>query len=402
MTSRSLPLFAICSLGVTQIIGYGTLYYSFSLLAPSMARDFQTSDEWIFAALSAALLAGGLLAPWLGRLTDRFGAAQIMTAGSAIAAAALIICAASENSLAFAATLTVTEIAANLVQYGAAFALLVQLNPLVARRSIVYLTLIAGFASTLFWPLTSWLLHTQTWQQIYLIFAGLHLLICLPLHYALTRSVAAARRQQQNNPVAVMTITGALPASQRHKGLILLLAAFSVQSLISSAILVHMVPLLSALGLAGSAAFIGAVFGPAQVASRLINMLAGNNLSPVQLAIIAAILMTSALAVLMSGAPFIPAAILFTCLFGFGNGLFSIISGTLPLSLFGNSGYGTMQGKLMSARLIVSAIAPFAMATGLSKTNAHITLTVIIVTGLTGILFYLQIRRLLNTETTEK
>jgi len=78
----------------------------------------------------------------------------MMTIGSILAAISLILCSFSPNALTFAGALTIIEIAANLVQYGAAFALLVQLAPNVAQRSILYLTRIAGFASTIFWPIT--------------------------------------------------------------------------------------------------------------------------------------------------------------------------------------------------------------------------------------------------------
>lgn len=393
MTDQCLPIYAILSLGLTQIIGYGTLYYSFSVLAPSIADGYQATTEWVYGILSIALLTGGLLAPWLGKLIDRLGAAQIMTVGSAFAALALIICAISPNSLAFIATLTIVEVAANLVQYGAAFALLVQIKPVVAQRSIVYLTLIAGFASTIFWPLTSLLLQWLTWQQIYLVFAGLHLVICLPLHYSLTRTSKITHNQRKNNDKETPAVDGAMPQASRRMGFTVLLAAFSLQALISSAILVHMIPLLSVLGLAKSAAFIGAVFGPSQVASRLINMMAGKNLSPVNLAIIAASLIALSAMILMIGAPYIPAAILFACLFGFGNGLFSIISGSLPLFLFGSTGYGAMQGKLMSARLVLSAIAPFAMAFALKNTSVYITLAIIIAISMAGGSLYFIIKQ---------
>lgn len=166
MSAERLPIAAIAGLGLTQNIGYGTLYYSFSILAPSMARDFSVSNEWIFGALSVALLAGGFRSP-LGKWIDRYGAGRMMTIGSILAAVALILCSLSSNALVFAGTLTIIEIAANLVQYGAAFALLVQLAPNVAQRSITYLTLIAGFASTIFWPITTTLQHWLTATDLF-------------------------------------------------------------------------------------------------------------------------------------------------------------------------------------------------------------------------------------------
>ncbi|GAA5542113.1 MFS transporter [Brucella sp. NBRC 113783] len=239
MSAERFPIAAIAGLGLTQNIGYGTLYYSFSILAPSMARDFSVSNEWIFGALSVALLAGGFLAPWLGKWIDRYGAGRMMTTGSILAAISLVLCSFSPNALAFAGALTIIEIAANLVQYGAAFALLVQLAPNVAQRSITYLTLIAGFASTIFWPIITTLQHWITWQQTYLLFACLHLFLCVPVHLLLTRSIAKSGRKRSTNGAVTTACSGDLPAHQRRKGFVLILVAFSTQALVAAAILVH-------------------------------------------------------------------------------------------------------------------------------------------------------------------
>lgn len=153
MPEARLPIAAIILLGITQIIGYGTLFYSFSILAPSMARNFGYSTEWVFGLLSGALLLAGFAAPWMGKAMDRFGAGRVMSFGTITASLALLLCSIAPGFLAFAVFLVFLELAANLVQYGAAFALLVQLRPSVAARSITYLTLIAGFASTLFWQM---------------------------------------------------------------------------------------------------------------------------------------------------------------------------------------------------------------------------------------------------------
>ena len=354
------PVAAIAALGLTQIIGYGSLYYSFSILAPDMARDLHWSSEWIFGALSVALLIGGLAAPVMGTWIDRFGAGRIMTSGSAIAAAALVACAFAPGRIAFVAALIGIEIASNLVQYGAAFALLVQIRPRVAQRSITYLTLIAGFGSTIFWPVTTALHAHLSWQNVYLIFAALHLAICLPTHAWLSRSVSQTRRQAGEE--AAKSVEPCLQPSARRPAFVLMVTGFALESFVNSALLVHMVPVMSALGLGAMAVMVGTLFGPSQVLSRFVNMVFGGGLSQLMLAIICAVLLPASLVVLIATAPSVPGALLFAVIFGLGSGLNSIVYGTLPLALFGSEGYGRRQGQIMSVRLIVSSMAPFELA----------------------------------------
>lgn len=385
MTQR-MPIGAILALGVTQNVGYGTLYYSFSILAPDMAESLSWPQEWIFGALSVALLIGGLSAPWLGVLIDRIGAGRVMTIGSAVAAAALVACAYAPGQGAYVMALVALEVSANLVQYGAAFALLVQLRPAVAQQSITYLTLIAGFASTIFWPITS-ALHAQlSWQNVYLIFAGLNLLVCLPLHAWLSYGLTVSRREAATNPAA--PVAGSLASSHRRMGFILMTTAFAVQYLASASVLVHMVPLLAGLGRGTTAALVGTLFGPSQVASRLINMLFGKHLDALHLAMISAALIPAGALVLDLTAPSILGAMVFAVVFGMGNGLLSIVSGTLPLALFGSEGYGKLQGKMMAARLIVSASAPVVMALAMEWLGFSLSLAAIVGLGLLALALF--------------
>lgn len=368
----------VAALGVSQIIGYGTLYYSFSVLAPSMAHDFGWTSEWIFGALSVALLASGGVAPWTGRWLDRFGAGRVMALGSVAATAALVACAATGSVTTFLPALVASQVAATFVQYGAAFSLLVQRQPETAQRNIVYLTLIAGFASTIFWPLTAWMHGFLGWRQVYLAFAGLHLLVCLPIHLLLSRKPdqergAGARRA----PPASAPQRGRLRDADRNAGFVLMTTAFALQSFISSAVLIHMLPMLAALGLGAAGVAAGTLFGPAQVASRLLNMLFAKNLAQLHLAIASAIMLVVALAVLTIATPSFWVAMLFASLFGLGSGLFSIVGGTLPLELFGHQGYGALQGRVMSVRLIVSAAAPFTFSFIMSHVGVGLALIVV-------------------------
>ncbi|RUY60430.1 MFS transporter, partial [Mesorhizobium sp. M7A.F.Ca.CA.001.09.2.1] len=260
MPERSVLRKAIWALGLTQIIGYGTLYYSFSILAPAMAREFGLTEGWVFAALSASLFAGSLFAPTAGRWADRFGAGRIMTVGSVAAAVALALCAVAPGRVSFVLGLLAMELASSFVLYSAAFVAIVQVGVPRPQRSITHLTLIAGFASTLFWPLTSALHAHLTWREVYLLFAALNLGLCLPIHAWLMRLSRrhATARSQEREPIPE---AGAPLDPWRGRAVFLLmLAGFATEGFVLSAILIHMVPLTAALGLGTAGLFVSTLF----------------------------------------------------------------------------------------------------------------------------------------------
>ncbi|ANK92083.1 MULTISPECIES: arsenite efflux MFS transporter ArsK [Rhizobium] len=389
------PVAAILALGLTQIIGYGTLYYSFSILAPDMARGLDWSAQWIFGALSAALLIGGLAAPAMGMWIDRFGAGRVMTVGSAIAAVALAGCAFAPGKAAFVAALIAVETTSNLVQYGAAFALLVQIRPRAAQRSITYLTLIGGFASTIFWPITTALHAHLSWQNVYLLFATLNLLVCLPIHALLARGAGTSGTGEKSG--TAKRIEAGLPAAARRPAFILMITGFALQSFVNAALLVHMVPVMLALGLGAMAVIVGTLFGPSQVLSRFVNMVFGGGLPQLTLAVISAVLLPAALVILLLTAPSVAGAVVFAVIFGLGSGLSSIVQGTLPLALFGSEGYGQRQGKVMSARLAVSSTAPFALAFLMGNIGVSWSLSITAAFGAASVAAFLAIRPLMRT-----
>jgi len=375
--SERVPFAAVAALGVTQIIGYGTLYYSFGQLTPAMAADFGWSGEWVYAALSGSLLVGGLMAPVSGRWADRHGAAMVMTAGSAAAAVALVLAALAPNGLTFVAGLIAVEVASTFVLYATAFAALAQASPQTAQRSITHLTLIAGFASTVFWPVTTWLQGHFGWREIYLIYAALNVVVCLPVHGGLM--LIGKRRRARCSGGAGVVPYPLVPKTRTSLGLGLMLAAFALLGFVSSAVTVHMLPMLAALGFGGAGVVVTTLFGPSQVLSRLVNMQFGRGLSQPMLAVVAAGLLPLGLATLVITAPSVGGAVAFAVLFGLGNGLSSIVSGTLPLVLFGPEAYGTRLGWISSARLVASALAPFvfaALAAGWSTQGAVVVIAV--------------------------
>ncbi|SMD01193.1 arsenite efflux MFS transporter ArsK [Rhizobium sp. RU36D] len=397
MSEQKAPARLIWALGATQIIGYGTLYYSFSILAPAIATDLVIPLDWLFGLLSVALLCGGLIAPKAGRWADRFGAGRLMVPGSLAAGIALLAAAFAPKATIFAISLVAMELASAFVLYGTAFTAIVQIGGRSAHRSITHLTLIAGFASTLFWPLTATLHEHLSWRSIYMIFAALNILVCLPIHGWI--SLLPRTSDKSETDAAKPTPQASAPASMPRNDLFLImLAAFAVQGLVLSSILVHMVPMVTAMGLGTAGLMISMLFGPAQVASRLTNMLFGGRLSQSMLAVIAALLLPTGLVLLFASSPWLPGVIVFALLFGFGSGLSSIIGGTLPLELFGRTGYGARLGWVTAARQFSSAFAPFAFAFSMERWGINQSLVIAITVGclsalLFGTIAFMQSRR---------
>ncbi|ODT16868.1 MAG: MFS transporter [Kaistia sp. SCN 65-12] len=394
------PVTAVLALGLTQIIGYGTLYFSFSVLAPAMGKEFALSTEWMFAAFSVALLVSGLSAPWIGAWIDRAGAGRVMTAGSLVAGLALGACALATNSILLALGLIAIQIASALVQYTSSFSLLVQINPARAQRTITQLTLIAGFSSTLSWPITTALHQHLDWHHVYLLYAALHLVICLPIHaWLMIRTRRNVDRGTGGAPVAAAPppVIGRVDEAARPRAFGLMLVGFAIQSFVTSTFLVHMLPMLSGLGLAQASVLVASVFGPAQVLSRFTNMVFGGRLSQRTLAIIASLFLPLATGILLLTAPSLAGAFGFAIVFGLSSGLASIVQGTLPLELFGSDGYGKRLGRLTSVRLVVSSAAPFAFALMTERLGIPEALSIIAGLGTLAVVAFLAIGPLLGS-----
>ena len=170
-----------------------------------------------------------------------------------------------------------------------------------------------------------------------------------------------------------------------------MLAGFAIEGFVLSAILLHMVPLLSVLGLGTAGVMVATLFGPAQVASRLINMVFGGRLPQTLLAVIAASLLAAGLLLLILTSPSISGIAAFVILFGLGSGLTSIVGGTLPLELFGRAGYGARLGWVSAARQFSSSFAPFVFAFMMAQWSVEISLWSLVFIGSGGAVVFLLI-----------
>lgn len=354
----------VVRLGTAQMLGWGSTYYLPALLAQPMARELGLPVTQAWAAFSAALLLSALLGPAAGRAIDRHGGRGVLALTSLVFAAGLAALSQAQGLVSMVLAWLLIGMAMGSGLYEAAFSTLVRLQGQGARNAITGITLLGGLASTVGWPLTGWMEAEWGWRGACLGWAGLHLLLGLPLNLSVPRAGPVAvswseppAQPQADTPAAAAT-PSASPAPPRHVAWALAYV-FAATWFISTAMAAHLPQLLVASGmtLAGAVA-VGALVGPAQVAGRLLEFGWLRRLHPLLSARCAAAAHPlGALAWMLAGPVAAPA---FAVLHGAGNGILTIAKGTLPLVFFGPQGYGLRQGWIMAPSRVAQAFAPLA------------------------------------------
>ncbi len=360
------PWRAVPVLGVTQILSWGTIFYTPVLIVPLIAAERGWSISFAMGGFSFGLLVAGLVSPYVGRSIDRFGGHVVMTIGSLIGALGLFLIVHADRPFAYYAVWMLLGVAMAANLYDSAFATLGRIFGLGARRPITALTLAGGFASTVSWPVTYLLIENVGWTGTYLVYAPLLACVAAPLHaLALPRSRFEAVVPAQNGreePVKVLPPYG-LP-------FILVASAFASYAFVPSGLSAHLLAIFGRTGIdAGTVVWIGALFGPAQVGARLIEFAFGRNLYPLWVVRFALSTLLCAFIMLALLGISTGTAAAFALLFGGANGLVTITRGAVPLALFGASGYGRLIGRLAGPFLLVQSAAPLVMAFVIEHTS---------------------------------
>lgn len=352
------PVRLIGVIGLTQILAWGSTFYLPAVLATPIARDSGWPVGNVVAGLSWGLLVAGFSAPRAGRLIDRFGGRPVLAASSLLLAAGLALLGLAPNLAIYFLAWTVLGTGMACGLYDAAFSTLGRLFGENARTAITGVTLVGGFASTLAWPAITGLEAQFGWRHTCLALAGVQLALALPLY------VLFIPRERQRHGQAAPAKKSGQPVGALHEArhLFLLVAVlFTLQSSIMSSLSVHLLDALRQLGFAASAALaVGMTIGPSQVVARLLEFSLWRTLHPTWSARGAVLLCFLGLALLIPADPVLAFAA--AALYGAGNGLLTIVRGTLPLALFGPQGYGARMGLLARPMLFAQAIAPLAMA----------------------------------------
>ena len=341
----------ISALGIVEILAWGSSFYLPAVLAGPIAENTGWPLAGVVGGLALGLLVAALASPHVGAAIHRRGGRPVLALAALLLAAGLTTLALAPVLPIYLAGWLIIGAGMGCGLYDPAFATLGRLYGAEARPAITTLTLWGGFASTVCWPLSAFLVAHVGWRGACLAYAGLHLGVTLPL-------VLLAIPRPPPLPETVndrRTGTAALSARERHAFLLMagvLILGGAIMSLVS----VHLITLLQARGVAlASAVSYGALIGPAQVGARIIEISFKGRHHPLWTLTAAFILVALGLGLLAFG---LPGVGLWLVLYGGGNGIYSIARGTVPLALFGPARYPLVVGRLARPGLVAQALAP--------------------------------------------
>jgi hypothetical protein len=337
----------VAVIGATQTLAWASSYYLPAILADPIVAGLRVPKALFFGCFSASLLLQAALGPIIAKAIDRHGGRDVLVLSNLVLAAGLVWLALAQGPVGLAGAWVLLGIGMALGLYDSAFATLTVLYGLRARAPITGITLIAGFASTVGWPLSALLDESFGWRGACLGWAALNLFVCLPMNRLLIPRPASL--------VQSSAAEGAAPAPAN--GTVVLAFVFGAVGFVTGAMAAHLPRLLELAGASAAAAIAAAaLMGPAQVAARMFEFGVLKRLHP---------LVSTGLALLMHpiGAVFLgalggPAASVFALLHGAGNGLLTISRGTMPLALFGPAGYGRRTGIIVAPARVTAAAAP--------------------------------------------
>ena len=342
----------ITFLGIGQILVWGSSYYLPTVLAKPVSDDTGWPMTWVVGALSAGLLVSGLVSPRVGHLVERHGGRPVLAASAILLAIGLLIQGLAPNIGMFVLAWLVIGFAMGAGLYDPAFSTLTRLYGDQARSAITSLTLWGGFASTVCWPLTAFLVERVGWRGASLAYVGIMLLIVLPMYWF------GLPREALHVPLAKAP---AAPVSARAKRenryfLLMLATNFTIASVVMTIIAVHLIAMMQDRGFSLAAAVsLGMLIGPSQVGARVLEAAFGRKVHPIWSLLICSAAVAIGLATLLGSAELV---VLGLILYGGGNGLRSIARGTVPLAMFGREGYAVLMGWLALPVLVAQAFSP--------------------------------------------
>ncbi|WP_407922271.1 MFS transporter, partial [Aureimonas psammosilenae] len=359
----------ISALGVFEILAWGSSVYLPAVLALPIAMDTGWSLPWVVGGVSVGLLVSAAASPRVGATIALRGGRSVLALGAVLLALGLAVLGLSPNLPVFLAGWLVVGLGMGMGLYDPAFATLGRLYGADARSAITTLTLWGGFASTVCWPLSAFMVEHVGWRGACLAYAALHICVSLPLALVAVPSGVAT------NISTGQRFEHRAPSGEQRRAFLLLAGVLVLCSTIFGLVSVHLLTLLQARGetLAAAVAF-GAMVGPSQVGARVLEMAGRGRHHPLWTMRAAVALTAVGICSLAFDLLPVAAAMVF---YGAGNGILSIARGTVPLALFGPEAHASVMGRLARPAQVAQALAPTAGAAIIAYAGVAATLYVL-------------------------
>lgn len=362
---------AISALGLAQLIAFGTSLYLLTVLAAAIVKDTHWPLTWVVGGYSAGILVSAVVAPFAGHYIGAGRGRLVLAISSILFATGLALMALSPYLPVFLLAWAIMGLAMGSGLYDAAFGTAGRLFGATARSAIIQIALWGGFASTVFWPLSSLLVGHIGWRGACLAFAALHLSVCLPLYLLAVPRPADTHVHDVKAMAAVRPEGGEIP--------IYLALGFVVtcEMAIVAMMSVHMQTILIGRGMTAAAAVaLSTVVGPSQVIARLLELTIGRRWPPYVSMALGVVGVSIGIGLIVSNFGLnLPALMIY----GAGLGVVSITTGTVPLAIFGPVRYPPLMGRIRRVSLVIQALAPAIGALLLSHIGVNALLAFIAV-----------------------
>jgi hypothetical protein len=341
--------------GVAQTIAWGVLYYTIAALGAPMATAASVEAPTVYAAFTVSLFVSGFLAPWAGRTVDQHGGRLVLSLGSAAGASGMAVLAVASSAPMLFVGWGLNGVAMALGLYDVAFAAVYHARRDDARRVLTGVTLLAGLASSIFWPLSQHLERALGLRPTLALFAAL-MAATIPLYQA---SLPRAHGHAARRPAAAPP-----PARADARRVVLLLSAvFATTGFATGALSAHLLGTLRELAVpAGQIAWIASLVGVFQVAGRIVELTLGSRLSPLATGSLSLIVLSGSFLLLLATSAAPGLAWAFAISYGMSNGVLTIARATVPAALLGSDQIGSVLGSLARPSVVTRALAPWAFA----------------------------------------
>ena len=348
-------------LSIAQTVSWGIMFYGFAVFIRPLTTEFAWSKAEITGAFTLSLLVVGLFSVSAGTVLDRFGGRWLMTGASTLGAVLLLLAAYIETLTAYYVVWIGLGLAMSATLYPSGFAVLVATLGSRARQGVTLMTLVAGFASTVFIPLISLLIELVDWRDSFTLLGVILLVICVPVHAYVLRLERIPGAGTTGRP-RIFTIDlkdGPVAEGLRNPAFWWIGVCFTANSLVMAGVTVHIIPLMLERGFAMATIVATiAMIGPMQVAGRVVVTIFEKWLDFRKAGLVSGIFLLIGFALISQAQPDNKLNYLFPIFYGSSLGIITIVRALAVPELIGPKAYGALNGLLGLASSLALAVTP--------------------------------------------